>query len=128
MYTMFCLSVSDKKLAAPDPERRPDYEDEDEMKRAPTVLRQGLAECLGTFLLVLLGDGAIAQYKMQSKQNGTQTDFLAVALGYGFALMIGILASGGVSGGHLNPAVTLAMAALRNGVGSISMSFRNCLF
>ena len=84
------------------------------MKRAPTLLRQGLAECLGTFLLVLLGDGAIAQYKMQSKQNGTQTDFLAVALGYGFALMIGILASGGVSGGHLNPAVTLAMAALRN--------------
>ena len=30
------------------------------MKRAPTLLRQGLAECLGTFLLVLLGDGAIA--------------------------------------------------------------------
>jgi len=83
------------------------------MKRAPTILRQGLAECLGTFLLVLLGDGAIAQYKMQSKQNMQQTDFLAVALGYGFALMIGILVSGGVSGGHLDPAVTLAMAALR---------------
>ena len=117
-----CLSVSDdkKKHAAqnPDPELDGD-EEEDEMKRAPTVLRQGLAVCLGTFLLVLLGDGAIAQYKMQSKQNGQQTDFLAVALGYGFALMIGILASGGVSGGHLNPAVTLAMAALRNSAWSI---------
>ena len=86
---------------------------EDDMKRAQTILRQGLAECLGTFLLVLLGDGAIAQYKIQSEQNKQQQDFLTVALGYGFALMIGILASGGVSGGHLNPAVTLAMAALR---------------
>jgi len=33
--------------------------------------------------------------------------------GYGFALMIGILVSGNVSGGHLNPAVTLSMAVLR---------------
>ena len=61
----------DKKHAAPDLDPELD-EEEDDMKRAPTVVRQGLAECLGTFLLVLLGDGAIAQYKMQSKQNGQQ--------------------------------------------------------
>ncbi len=41
-----------------------------------------------------------------------QKNFLSVALGYGLALMIGILVSGGVSGGHLNPAVTLSMACL----------------
>jgi len=40
-------------------------------------------------------------------------NFLSIAFGYGFGLMIGILASGGVSGGHLNPAVTLAMAVLK---------------
>ena len=34
-------------------------------------------------------------------------------MGYGFALMIGILVSGGVSGGHLNPAVTLALAIFK---------------
>ena len=82
------------------------------MKRAPTILRQGLAECLGTFLLVLLGDGAVGEYKMRIANAGTQ-DVLSVAFGYGIALMVGILVSGGISGGHLNPAVTLAMAALK---------------
>ena len=40
-------------------------------------------------------------------------NFLSVCFGYGFALMIGILVSGNVSGGHLNPAVTLAMAVVK---------------
>ncbi len=78
--------------------------------KAPSLLRKAMAEFLGTYLLVLFGDGAIAQYKML---EGPQSNFLSVALGYGFALMIGILASGGVSGGHLNPAVTLAMACIK---------------
>ena len=39
--------------------------------------------------------------------------FLNISVGYGLALMVGICISGGVSGGHLNPAVTLAMAAVR---------------
>ena len=36
-----------------------------------------------------------------------------MSLGYGLALMVAICVSGGVSGGHLNPAVTLAMAAIK---------------
>ena len=82
------------------------------MKPAPAILRKGLAECLGTFMLVLLGDGAVAEYKIRIVNSGVP-DVLSVAFGYGFALMVGILVSGGVSGGHLNPAVTLAMAGLR---------------
>ena len=76
-----------------------------------------LAELLGTFLLVLLGDGSVAQVVLG---NTARSDtffggFLNIALGYGLALMVGICASGGVSGGHLNPAVTLAMAVTRGG-------------
>ena len=44
--------------------------------------------------------------------NGT-AEFTPIALGFGLALMIGILASGGTSGGHLNPAVTLSMAIVK---------------
>ena len=75
--------------------------------KLPQLVREFLAETLGTFLLVLFGNGSIAQ------KIGMGDNFLSIALGYGLALMIGILASGGVSGGHLNPAVTLAMAVIK---------------
>lgn len=75
------------------------------------LLRQFLAETLGTFLLVLFGDGSILQYNFLEKPP--QNNFLSVAFGYGFALTMGILVSGGVSGGHLNPAVTLSMCCIK---------------
>ena len=78
-------------------------------------LREFLAEALGTFALVIFGDGAVAQVVLGNAARGDTFfgGFLNISVGYGLALMIGICISGGVSGGHLNPAVTLAMAALR---------------
>jgi len=67
----------------------------------------------GTFLLVLFGDGSIAQVVLGKGTDGFFGNFQSIMFGYGFALMIGILVSGGVSGGHLNPAVTLSMAVLK---------------
>jgi len=79
-------------------------------------LREFLAETLGTFALVLFGDCAVAQVVLGNAARGDLFfgGFLNISLGYGLALMIGICISGGVSGGHLNPAVTLAMAAVKN--------------
>ena len=71
---------------------------------------------LGTFALVLLGDGAVAQVVLGKalREDDFFGGFLNISLGYGLALMVGICISGGVSGGHLNPAVTLAMAAIKH--------------
>ena len=54
--------------------------------KAPEIVRQFLAETLGTFLLVLFGNGAIAQ-----KSSFGEDLFMPIAFGYGFALMIGIM-------------------------------------
>ena len=79
-------------------------------------LREFLAETLGTFALVIFGDGAVAQVVLGNAARGDTFfgGFINISFGYGLALMIGICISGGVSGGHLNPAVTLAMAAVKN--------------
>ena len=65
------------------------------------------------YSLQAIGNGAIAQsvlghiYNNNSPQFG---DFLSINFGYALALMVALYISIGVSGGHLNPAVTLAMA------------------
>ena len=49
----------------------------------------------------------MAQTKLSKQQNG---DFFSINWGFGIAVMLGAYVSGGISGGHLNPAVTLALA------------------
>nr|BAH89253.1 aquaporin-3 [Anguilla japonica] len=73
------------------------------------LLRQGLAECLGTLILVMFGCGAVAQVVLSAGSHGM---FLTVNFAFGFAATLGILVSGQVSGGHLNPTVTFAQCLL----------------
>jgi len=63
------------------------------------------AELLGTYVLVLGGTATI----LSAAKGGAPTNVLIVAFGFGLALMAGLYAFGEVSGGHYNPAVSLAM-------------------
>lgn len=68
-----------------------------------------LFEFIGTLVLVLLGDGVCAATSLNhSKAKGA--GWVVITLGWGFAVMVGVLIAGPVSGAHLNPAVTLGLA------------------
>jgi MIP family channel proteins len=74
------------------------------------TLRELLAEFLGTAVLLTFGTGVVAQMVLSGKEGGSM---LAIHLSWGLAVTMGVYVSAGVSGAHLNPAVTLALAAHR---------------
>lgn len=78
---------------------------------------QLLGEFLGTFILILLGNGVVSGVVL-NKTKATGAGWVAITLGWGFAVMMGVYISGFMSPAHLNPAVTIAMAM----IGSFSWS------
>lgn len=74
------------------------------------VLRAALAEFFGTFILIAFGAGVVAQTVLSGQSAGSA---LSIHICWGLAVILGVYASAGVSGAHLNPAVTLALAVRR---------------
>ncbi|HEL1075523.1 TPA: aquaporin family protein [Streptococcus equi subsp. zooepidemicus] len=70
-----------------------------------------IGELLGTFILVLLGDGVVSACVL-NKTKAQNSGWIAIVLGWGIAVTVAVYVSGFMSGAHLNPAVTLAMAAI----------------
>lgn len=68
-----------------------------------------LAEFLGTMILILLGDGVVAGVLLKGNKS-ENAGWLAIVVGWGLAVTIAIYAVGKISGAHLNPAVTIALA------------------
>ena len=81
---------------------------------------ESLAEFLGTFVLIAFGDGVVAMAVAALDSSGraaTATtifqasgDWLLITWGWAFAVAMGVYVAGGVTGAHINPAVTLAFA------------------
>lgn len=70
-----------------------------------------IGELLGTFILVLLGDGVVSACIL-NKTKAQNSGWIAIVLGWGIAVTVAVYISGFMSGAHLNPAVTLAMTAI----------------
>ncbi|XP_052099985.1 aquaporin-10-like [Mytilus californianus] len=78
-------------------------------KLSSRVSREIIAEFIGSFILVTFAIGAGAQLTLS---NGQMGNFLSLNIAGGLGLTFGIYFSGGVSGGHLNPAVTLGFCIM----------------
>ena len=69
-----------------------------------------LAEFIGTAILLLLGDGVVANVVLR-RTKGTDGGWIVITLGWGMAVFVGVFCVAAVSGAHINPAVTVGLAA-----------------
>lgn len=68
-----------------------------------------IAELIGTALLILLGNGVVAGVVLKGTKN-ENAGWLVITIGWGLAVAFAVYGVGRISGAHLNPAVTLALA------------------
>jgi glycerol uptake facilitator protein len=85
-----------------------------------TPVGEYLSEFLGTFILICFGDGVVAMAVAALNQSGrgdlifaASGDWLVITIGWAMAVTMAVYVAGGVSGAHINPAVTVALAVRR---------------
>lgn len=69
------------------------------------------AEAVGTALLILFGDGVVANVLL-ARSKGESSGWIVITCGWGIAVMVAVYVVGRLSGAHLNPAVTVALASI----------------
>ena len=73
------------------------------------MTKQFLGEFIGTALLILLGDGVVANVLLKGTK-GNNAGWIVITMGWALAVFVGVVVASAASGAHLNPAVTIAMA------------------
>ena len=76
-----------------------------------------VAELLGTMLLILLGNGVVANVVLKGTK-GNDSGWIVITTGWALAVFVGVVVAGPYSGAHINPAVTIGLAT----AGKISWS------
>lgn len=74
-------------------------------------LQMYLAEVVGTMVLILLGDGVVANVVL-AKNKGNSSGWIVITTGWGLAVAFAVYAVGWASGAHINPAVTIGLASI----------------
>ena len=69
-----------------------------------------IAEFIGTFVLLLLGGGVVANVNLKKTIAEGQTPWVLITSAWGFSVFVGVFITGQFSGAHLNPAVTIGLA------------------
>jgi len=77
------------------------------------LLGECIGEVFGTFILILLGDGVVANVGLAPRTAAPSYNWNTITIGWAFAVIVAVYVTGGVSGAHINPAVTLALAVKR---------------
>ncbi len=72
-------------------------------------MNEYIAEVLGTMLLILLGNGAVANVVLTGTK-GYNSGWIVITIGWGLGVFVGVTVAGPVSGAHINPAVTFGLA------------------
>ncbi len=73
------------------------------------IIRKSLAELVGTYIFVLFGPGSVVAFIAAFNQTLNPSTLFYLAITFGLGISIGIMAVANISGGHVNPAVTIAM-------------------
>lgn len=69
-----------------------------------------IAELIGTALLLLLGNGVVANALLDKTKGNTEENWVLISIGWGFAVFVGVFFAASSSGAHINPAVTFSFA------------------
>ncbi|KAF7796448.1 hypothetical protein EIP86_007625 [Pleurotus ostreatoroseus] len=85
--------------------------------RIREIIREPMAEFFGVLILIVFGNGVDCQTVLSANTgvaSSPKGDYTGLAFGWACGTALGVWVSGGISGGHINPAVTIALATFRN--------------
>jgi glycerol uptake facilitator protein len=81
------------------------------LKKECLAMSEFLAEVVGTMILIIFGSGVVAGVVLKDSK-AENSGWVVITIAWGLAVAMGVYAVGGVSGAHLNPAVTLGLASV----------------